>query len=322
MQAAPYHADLADGPKDAAAYWVSAADGVRLRVGALASGAKGGTVLLFPGRTEYVEKYGRAARDFERLGYASLIIDWRGQGLSDRLLGDRMSGHVPDFHDYQRDVAAMIEAAETLRLPKPFHLLAHSMGGAIGLRAVLDGLPVVSCAFSAPMWGIQLSDILRVVAWSVSWGSRRIGMDHVYAPSSTATESYVLVEPFETNKLTRDREMYQYMIDQTLACPALGLGGPSLRWLHEALRETRALSRRAAPDLPCYTFAGTDEQIVDLERINHRMRHWPGAQMDWVEGGRHELMMDLPATRARVFEALGRFFDSHGGLEHAVSRPA
>jgi len=324
MQDAPFHADLAEGPEDGAAWWLTAQDGVRLRVGAFNRGAEIGTVLLFPGRTEYIEKYGRAAGDLAARGFATMVIDWRGQGLADRLSDDPMSGHVLNFPDYQHDVAAMIQAAEALGMPKPYHLLAHSMGGCIGLRAVMEGLPVTSCAFSGPMWGIQMNDVLRFVAWSVSWGSRRIGMDHVYAPTSTSDESYVLIEPFESNKLTRDRDMYQYMIDQTRAVPELGLGGPSLRWLHEALSETRALSRRPAPDLPCLTFAGTAEAIVDLDRINTRMDSWPGARMEWIDGGKHEVLMDTPQTRASIFDILAAFFEEHRAQPQTgpISRPA
>lgn len=312
METAPFHADLADGPEDGQAWWVTTSDGVRLRVGAYNRQATKGTVLLFPGRTEYVEKYGRAARDLAEHGFATLVVDWRGQGLSERLIDDPMPGHVLHFIDYQRDVAAAVEIAHQLDLPRPWHLLAHSMGGCIGLRAVIEGLDVQSCAFSGPMWGIQMADAMRLVAWSVSWGSRHIGMGHVYAPG-TAKESYVLVEPFEVNKLTNDLEMYQYMIDQTRACPDLGLGGPSLRWLHEALKETRKLARRAPPDLPCLTVAGTNEEIVDVDRITARMQNWKRSQMEWVEGGRHEVLMEDRATRTRLFDQICRFFrDSDG----------
>lgn len=312
MDTAPFHADLADGPDDGQAWWIMAEDGVRLRVGAFNQRGENGTVLLFPGRTEYVEKYGRAARQLADCGYATFVIDWRGQGLADRLIDDPMSGHVHHFRDYQLDVAAMLDAARALGLPRPYHLLAHSMGGCIGLRAAMEGLPVASCIFSGPMWGIHIKDTLRPVAWSVSWGSRRIGMGHAYAPGTTP-DSYVLSEPFETNKLTNDPDMYQYMIDQTRACPELGLGGPSLHWLHEALKETRELSRRPSPDLPCLTFAGTAEEIVDIPRIEARIAEWPGAQMEWIEGGKHEVMMEDRETRNRIFDRMCRFLDTHSG---------
>lgn len=312
MEAAPFLADLAHAPKDARIFWTRAGDGVRLRLGAFNGSAPKGTVLLFPGRTEYIEKYGPAATQLAARGYATLSIDWRGQGLADRAISDPLAGHVADFSEYQLDVAAMLKAAEALSLPRPWHMLAHSMGGCIGLRALHLGLPVGSVVFTGPMWGIKMAAHLRPVAWALSWGSRHVGMGHRYAPG-TVPEPYVLSEPFETNKLTSDAQMYQMMIDQTLACPELGLGGPSLHWLYEALKETRDLARMPSPDLPCITFTGTQEDIVDLPRIRDRMNKWPRARMEWIEGARHEVLMEDEATRTRIYDQMTDFFGAHTG---------
>jgi lysophospholipase len=312
MEAAPLHADVADGPDDGRAFWLRTSDGVRIRIGLWTpDGADKGTVLLFPGRTEYIEKYGRAAQDFATRGYATLAIDWRGQGLADRLLDDSMSGHIHGFIDYQKDVDAVVQAIDHLDLPKPLHLLAHSMGGCIGLRAAMTGLPVASCSFTGPMWGIRISSPLRPVAWSLGWSSRQVGLCHLYAPG-TKSDTYVMAEPFEANKLTGDHEMYQYMIDQAQAHPELTLGGPSLRWLHEALRETLALSGLPSPDLPCVTLVGTEEDIVDSTRIQARMGVWPGGRVEDIDGGRHEVMMDTPEMRQRVFDMLAAHYDAAG----------
>ncbi len=308
MEAAPLFAEIADGPGNGGAWWLTAGDGVRLRVAAWQVPNARGTVLLFPGRTEYVEKYGRTARDLAERGYATVAIDWRGQGLSDRLTTDAMAGHVTRFPDYQQDVMSMVAAAKTLDLPRPWHLLAHSMGGCIGLRALTEGLDVQSCAFSGPMWGIQIAPSLRPLAWSLSWGSRHVGAAHRYAPG-TAPDNYVLTEPFETNKLTNCPEMYQYMIAQARAYPQLGLGGPSLSWLYAALRETRTLMRAPSPDMPCVTVVGSREEIVCPRRIEHRMSIWPRGQLEVIEGGRHEVLMDGPDMRNRVMDAICRVYD-------------
>ena len=306
---APFFADMADGPQGGRAWWVEASDGVRLRLGVWQVPAAKGTVFLFPGRTEYIEKYGRSARDLARHGFATYVIDWRGQGLSDRLVGDAMAGHVHHFADYQLDVQAMLDAAQAADLPKPWHLLGHSMGGCIGLRAAMDGMPVASAAFSGPMWGIRMAEALRPVAWSLSWGGKQLGLGHIYAPGTTSGSSYVLSEPFDTNKLTRDREMYGYMASHLQAHPELCLGGPSLQWLHEALRETLALSRLPAPAMPGLTILGSDEDIVDIPRIRQRMETWPGGRLEVIPGGLHEVLMEDAATRARVFEVIFAFYD-------------
>jgi len=162
---APLYTDIDPGPSTGSALWAHAADGQRIRLGVWPKSGAKGTVLLFPGRTEYIEKYGPAAQDLAQRGLATIAIDWRGQGLADRMLDDARSGHVEAFEDYQKDVNAMLAAAETLNLPKPYFLLAHSMGGAIGLRALHQGLPVQAACFTAPMWGIGLAPHLRPLAW-------------------------------------------------------------------------------------------------------------------------------------------------------------
>ena len=177
MENAPLHNELAQGPDGGEAFWLTADDGVRLRMAWWPCEAARGTVLIFPGRTEYAEKYGRTARDMHDRGFAAISVDWRGQGLADRFLPDVRTGHVGTFTDYQRDVAAVVAALEALDAPRPWYLLAHSMGGCIGLRSVMDGLPVAACAFSGPMWGIKISAALRPAAWALSWGSGVVGLD-------------------------------------------------------------------------------------------------------------------------------------------------
>lgn len=121
LSPAPLLNDLARGPEGGSGHWVHTEDGLRLRLGLWPNGSKG-TVLIFPGRTEYIEKYGGAAAALAKAGYSSLAIDWRGQGLSDRLLSDRLIGHVHRFSDYQRDVQTLMAAARALDLPKPYSL--------------------------------------------------------------------------------------------------------------------------------------------------------------------------------------------------------
>ncbi|MFP4328055.1 MAG: alpha/beta fold hydrolase [Paracoccaceae bacterium] len=266
-----------------------------------------GTVLLFPGRTEYVEKYGRTAGELAARGLATLAVDWRGQGLADRLLDIPEPGHVGQFLDYQHDVAAMLQAARALDMPKPWFLLAHSMGGAIGLRALIEGLPVAAAAFTGPMWGIRIAALMRPAAWALSWGSSIVGLGHRIAPG-TGPVSYVATAGFEDNTLTTDVGMFRYMQDQVRRRPELQLAGPSLHWLREALAECRALTRLPAPPLPCTAFVGTRERIVDLQRIEQRMKGWPGGRLEWLEGAEHEVLMERPPIRGRVLDRLAEHF--------------
>ncbi|MBT54966.1 MAG: lysophospholipase [Mameliella sp.] len=308
---APFHADLAEGPADSRAWWMTTSDGLRVRIAHYASQGARGTVLLFPGRTEYVEKYGRVARVLSDAGYHTLAIDWRGQGLADRMLGERRTGHVGVFEDYQHDVAAMTRLADDLGLPGQRHLIAHSMGGCIGLRAVYDGLDVASCVFTGPMWGIRIADPVRPAAWAISRMSKTVGLGHLFAPG-TGVDSYVASNAFAENLLTTDAESWDYMRRQVLAIPELQLGGPSLHWLHEALAETRRLARLPSPQQPSICYCGTNERIVDIDRIRARMARWPNGRLDMVDQGEHEILMEAPLIRERVLAEIVTHFDSAG----------
>ena len=320
METAPFFADIADGPDDGAAWWLTAEDGVRIRIGLWNRDAQNGTVLLFPGRTEYIEKYGRTAAGLAERGFATLAIDWRGQGIADRLIDDPVPGHVTRFLDYQKDVAAMVAAAREMSLPEPFHLLAHSMGGCIGLRALHEGLPVNSACFSGPMWGISLAPATRPAAWVLSWAAKLLGLGHHYAPG-TGSESYVDAAPFEDNMLTTDPDMWRYMKDQVSAHPEFLLGGPSLRWLHEALSECRQLDSMPSPRTPALTFLGENERIVDPSRIHSRMSRWSNGQLEIIDPGEHEVLMDSPETQSALFDSATAFFAEYADRE-SVSKLA
>lgn len=308
---APYHANIADND-DGACHWLSTVDDVRVRVGHWpAQGSGRGTVIIFPGRTEYVEKYGRTAGDLARAGFASAAIDWRGQGIADRLLPNRAVGHVNVFEDYQLDARAMLNHVRSLELPEPYHLIGHSMGGCIGLRSLYDGIEVASVAFSAPMWGIQMSAALRPIAWGLSSISKQLGFSGMFAPGQQA-ETYVLRATADDNTLTSHAESFDALQQQLTHHPDLALGGPSLHWLNEALREMRILAQRPAPNYPCTTFLGSEEAIVDPDRIHRRMAGWTNGDLVVLDGGRHEVLMEAPHIRAKVIDGMIDLFTAHG----------
>ncbi len=274
---APYFADVAEGPEGGSAYWLTTSDGVRIRAGLWpyhGEGACKGTVFILPGRTECIEKYGRGAADLAARGFASLAIDWRGQGIADRLLADRRIGHVGAFPDYQKDLDAVMALAEAQNMPKPWFIVGHSMGGAIGLRALIEGKPFLAAGFSAPMWGIGLTPIQKAMVRFLSPVMHALGLQNRRAPGTKA-QTYMLWHPFEDNLLTSDAEMYRYMTDQIIAHPDLGLGGPSTHWVTEAIAENDWVGAHVLPDVPVLCFLGTDEKIVNTAAVKDLVARWP-----------------------------------------------
>ena len=306
VEDAPFRADLAEGPEGARAVWRTTTDGVRLRIAWWPVDDCRGTVLLFPGRTEHIEKYGRIACDLTSAGFTLLTIDWRGQGFSDRVADDPMLGHVVRFLHFQTDVQALIALAIEADMPKPWHLIAHSMGGCIGLRALINGLDVRRAVFSAPMWGIQMPAPVRALPYVIPPVARALRMENRFAPGTKAA-NYFFETEFQDNMLTGDPETYAWLRKHA-AVPEFALGGPSIQWVGEATTECNALANLPRPALPVRTYVGTEEAIVSGQAIRRMHANWPSAELTIVKDARHEIMMETDATRRRFIDETLAFF--------------
>ena len=311
MERAPYFLDVSVGKAPEVCFWLKTQDNVRIRAAFWNSAKSRGTVFLFSGRTEYIEKYSDVALALTTRGYDVATLDWRGQGLSERLHENRWLGHlghIDDFTAYQKDVAAFLTAVQQHNLSQPYFLLAHSMGGAIGLRALQQGLDVRAAMFSGPMWDIKMSKAMRPLAPVVAKVANVLGFGARFAPGQAQIKPQM---PFEENPLTRDKAMFDWMEAQVLSHPELFLGGVSWRWLQAALEETAMLSRQPSSDIPALCWLGSEEKIVSPEAIRRRMADWPGGTLVELPGLRHELLMEDQDTRQKAYDEISDFFGQH-----------
>lgn len=195
-----------------------------------------------------------------------------------------------------------------MQLPKPWFLLAHSMGGAIGLRALIEGLPVERAVFSSPMWGIHISVLVQPMSLVLPPVARRLGLQHAYAPGTRGV-SYLMESDAATNMLTSDPEHFAWLLHHVQSEPMFGLGGPSIHWMQMAFDETRSLLDAPRPTLPVLTIYGENEQIVSTRALQNMHADWHSADLQMVPGGRHELMMETPGIRDRFMKKALAFLD-------------
>lgn len=284
-------------------------DGVALR-GAVATGAgQRGHVILLSGRTEYLEKYAGVVAALGERGFGVASLDWRGQGASQRLRPDPAIGHVDDFAAYQTDLDTLLDDPAVAALPGPRLLIAHSMGGAIGLRWLSrHGHGVAAAVFSAPMWGVHLTFPLdRLTPPLVRFGAR-LGLAHRYAPGGGPT-TYVL-EATQPNVLTSDPDSFAAMVAFAGANPAMVLGGPSFGWLAAALREIRALRRVALP-VPALVLLGSEEAVVSPAAIKARAAAGEAALLT-LDGARHEPFIETEVHRRAIWDRIDAFLAETG----------
>ncbi len=302
---APLHSDLAGAPEGGRAFWVRASDGVRLRI-AIWGGQSRGTVLILPGRAEYIEKYGLVAGRLRDRGLNCAVIDFRGQGLSDRLARDTQAGYVRHFADYQRDLDALFAFPPFADLPGPRILLGHSMGGAIAYRALSEGVAVEAAILTGAMFELAMKPWQKPLLILLSRLAVLTGQGLAYLPSTSA-EPYVLRGAFEGNTLTSSEADFERLRKIAETRPEMVIGGPSLTWISAAMRESAALRRMPVPRLPVLSLVGGDETLVRTDLIARFADRMPNCDLVEFPDARHEVLVETPEIQDRVWKAIDEF---------------
>ena len=270
-----------------------------------------GTVFLFGGRTEFAEKYFEVIGELIARGFAVATMDWRGQGLSARMLEDPRKGHIDDFSTFDSDLTLfMTEIAPGL--PKPWLAMAHSMGGNILLRALHDHPDWFNAAvLSAPMLGLRLGGAINALgAAMLAYGGSLLGFASHYIPGGGPAAADE--EAFEANIVTSDPQ--RHAIHQALvrANPALGLGTATFGWVRAAMRSIKATEKPdylRAIDMPVLIAEATEDQLVWGGALERAAQYMPRAELLKVEGAQHEILMERDPLRAIFWQAFDRFVE-------------
>lgn len=288
---------------------LTAADGVKLRYARwMPEGASKGTIALLTGRTEFIEKYFEVVRELRSRGFAVAMLDWRGQGGSQRLLRNRLKGHVPRFSDYVLDLEVFAREVLLPDCPPPHFALAHSMGGTVALLSVLAGHRWFDrMVLSAPMLGIEaipLPDLVRPLATVLA----HVGFARAYVPGGQGKP--MSRRRFEGNPLTTDRARFERTQELLQAHPSLDLGAPTLGWLSSAYA---AMAEITHPDTiprirqPLLIIAAGGDQLVSNTAIEHFSARLIAGAHVVVPASRHELLAERDIFRAQFWAAFDAF---------------
>jgi lysophospholipase len=272
-----------------------------------------GTVCLFQGRAEFIEKYYETVSDLRARGFAVATLDWRGQGLSDRALPDPHKGHVYDFSEYDADLETFMREVVLPDCPPPIFALGHSMGGAVLLRAARQGHHWFDrMVLSAPMVALHGPRALGAARVTVR-AMRLFGWGAGYVPM--ADTRLVGTAPFVENVLTSDPVRYARNAAMLETEPALGLAGPTIAWADAAFKVMQDFSQ------PSYAAkirqpilivgAGSDQVVSTLRLEDFAMRLRAGSHLV-VAGAQHEILMEQDRYRGQFWAAFDAFVPGTG----------
>ncbi|TCT13278.1 lysophospholipase [Tepidamorphus gemmatus] len=297
-------------PEGAVSGEVITSDGIRLRWARWpAAAATRGTVCVFPGRAEFIEKYFETIEELRQRGFAVAALDWRGQGGSQRLLRNPRKGHVDTFEEYDRDLSAFMTRVVLPDCPAPYYALAHSMGGNILLRnAQRSPAWFERQVLSAPMLTLHRRLVPGRHVFRVAEILGLAGFGDAFVPGGGATHAGTMI--FRNNPLTSDPVRFARNALVVEKAPWLGLGSPTIAWLVAA---GAAMAEVMDPDfaervrVPTLVLAAGDDRIVSsraIETLAFRLK--TGSHL-MIPGARHELLQERDAIRAQVWAAFDAF---------------
>ncbi|WP_407049724.1 alpha/beta fold hydrolase [Methyloraptor flagellatus] len=298
-------------PPGASAGYVMTEDGIRLRWAVFrpATATPRGTVALFHGRAEFIERFFETVRDLQVRGFVVATVDWRGQGGSDRVIRNRRKGHVKHFSDYGTDLATFVEAVMIPQCPPPYFALGHSTAGLVLIQNAAEmKTRFRRYVLTAPFLGLGDYGVPPALVRPLAAVFRTLLLRRAYVPAGTS--GAIHCKPFKDNRLTSDERRYERNARLSYDMPDLAIGSPTVGWLSEALAaqdEVNDPKFLAAYRMPTLIIAAGADEVVSTpasERFAHSTK---AADLLLLRGAKHEILQEADIHREQFWAAFDAF---------------
>jgi len=303
-------------PSGAKAGTFKADDGVLLRYATWqpTRALRRGTVCVFPGLGEFIEKYFEVVADLRRRGFTVTVMDWRGQGGSARLLADPGKAHVRDFSEYDRDIVRFMQDIVLPDCPPPYIALAHSMGANVLLRnARLPGSWFERMLLICPMLELAAE---RVPVWpNVARLGCQVACLAGLGRMTAAGEARLpwQLRPFEGNPLTSDPERFARNRAVLDARPELMVDAPTFAWVRAAYHSMAWVGGPRYPAqvrVPLLVFAAGLDRVVSSPALEEFTARLKSGSLVYLANARHEILQERDDLRQRFWAAFDAYVAS------------
>ncbi len=295
-------------PDGGEAIEIRTSDGVLLR-GMKAGKGERGTILLLNGRTDYCERYFESMRDLVSRGYCVATFDWRGQGGSQRLLKDRLRGHIMNFKYYDLDLRAAMEQLVRAHCPGPYFALAHSTGGHILLRSILAETWFSKAIITAPLMELNYGPWPRWLARLLAYVMVQAGLSWVLLPGMSRLP--MIAGDFFANPLTSEPKRWERDAGTLRRHGELAVGGATFGWLNAAMASMDYLKGNnfpKGPKCPVLMVLAGRERIVNNAVAQNFARRVPGVSLVYIQDSLHEILMERDIVREEFLAGLDNYF--------------
>jgi lysophospholipase len=269
-----------------------------------------GKVLLLSGRSEFMEKYFETIQELNRRGFSVYMFDWRGQGLSDRMLPDRRKGYVRNYDDYLKDLKQFVDEFVNPAEGSGILVLAHSMGGHVALRFFHDFPGIIGKAvLTSPLIDIAGSKWVIKALKAMVGLAVKTGFQERYAAKKTR-DFGSSDKRFSCNRLTHDPVRFRRMRKLLQDNPDLAVDGVTFGWLDATFHSIDILSDKGYAEgivLPILIVAAGADQVVSVQAQKAIGNRLPHAQVITIPSARHEILIETDSMRHVFWRNFDRF---------------
>jgi lysophospholipase len=268
-----------------------------------------GTVCLLNGRTEFMEKYFETIGQLNQKGLDVFSFDWRGQGLSTRLLKNRRKGYVKDYKDYVDDLSVFIEKIFKNKATTPCILMGHSMGGHIIIRYLHEhGNIFNSAILMSPMIDIRTFPVPKKVLQRITRILVKAGYDKVYIAGSDR----LMENKFNGNSLTSDMSRFERTRKIVIHNPDIAIGGVTSGWLNASFNSIDLLNHPGYVETirtRILIFSADKDRVVCNKAQDLLCKRLPNCRLIKVSDSRHEILQEKDAIQKQFWNVLKDFPD-------------
>ncbi len=295
-------------PDGAETFMFAAPDGAQLRGAFFPVDDARGTIILEPGWAEFIEKYFETIGRLHARKFNVAMMDWRGQGLSDRDSAPKAKWKNY-FHILREDLRHFTEAHVKPRFDAPMMLMTHSMGGMPALMLLADGYGgferAVLCAPMTRLFAGPANAVFTIVSTLAS--AAGLG-------AAPVTKQDDAPEAFEGNILTSDPARHERFRQLQLAEPSAANAAPTFGWVHVATKTSKEMHQQGFFDnlqIPIRIITAGEEKLIDGS--DHETI---AAQSDRIErviipGALHEIMMERDGLQELYWKSVDEFVAVH-----------
>ncbi len=307
-QKAPY-LELNDykAPNGIESYFVNMDDGIRIRVchWLQKKEKNAGTIFLQQGHNEFIEKYYETIQEFIDRGYSVICFDWRGQGMSERMITDINKSFITDFKRHDRDLEKILEEIINPFFPKPLIGMGHSMGGCLMLSAFHNHQTKFDFGvLSAPMLGFKNEKFLRTASSIMNFFKK----DTDYLIGSKPNMG--IETPFEENDLTTDQERYKRTQMLVRMMPSIRLWGVTnsfAKAVNKRFKSVREKNWAEQINLKILIINSLNDRVVYSKKISEMSKRLKKSITIEFDNCEHEILMEKDEHRERFWQEFDNF---------------